>query len=73
MDVIHSRGSSATPEVLEEAKELRDKLREEKHASVAAASSSAADAALREAMEARTLDPNPAPCPCPYPYPYPYP
>ena len=41
--------------------------------SVAAASSSAADAALREAMEARTLDPNPAPCPCPDPDPYPCP
>ena len=42
--------------MLEEAKALRDQLREEKHASAAAATSSAADAALREAMEARTLD-----------------
>ena len=36
MDVIHSRGSHATPEVLEEAKALRDQLRKEKHASAGA-------------------------------------
>merc|ERR1740130_2040710 len=58
MDAIHANADTASPEMIEKARALRDELKEEKAKSptTSASSPSAADAALHHAMEAGTLE-----------------
>jgi hypothetical protein len=55
MDAIHANAEKASPDVLEEARAVRDELRDGKPAKKAEAANSA-DAALRKAIEAGTLE-----------------
>ena len=69
MNVIHASGGNASPEVLEEAKALRDKLRDAKHAAPEATGRTSSPET--PVVPASPLSANPSPNPYPNPNPNP--